>query len=139
MDKTIVSVIASGKEEKTATVVSLVEELTRRGYRVGTIKHHIHNDFEIDVPGKPSYRHTQAGAAEVVIASPTMLAYIKKHRQDPMLYEVAHMFSEDIDIIITEGYAAADTFKVEGPLEDVTKTADDIEKRFLVGNKRIRK
>lgn len=133
MDKNIVSVLASEKEHKTATVVALVEELTRRGYRVGTIKHHVHDDFEIDVPGKATHRHSMAGAAEVAIASPTMLAYIRKHRTDPLLADVAAMFSEDIDIIVTEGYAAADTFKVEGPLADVIETADEIEKMFLTG------
>jgi molybdopterin-guanine dinucleotide biosynthesis protein MobB len=130
MNKPIVSVLAKGKEDKTATVVALVAELTRRGYRVGTVKHHVHDDFEIDVPGKPTHRHARAGAAEVAISSPTMLAYIRKHGSDPMLADVAAMFSDEIDIIITEGYAAADTFKVEGPLEDVIKTADEIEKLF---------
>ncbi len=127
----IVSVIGHDKEAKTAAVEALVKELADRGYRVGTIKHHVHDDFEIDVPGKASYRHRRAGASEVAIASPTMLAYIRTHDSDPWLVDVAAMFSRDIDIIITEGYEAAETYKVEPPLEDVKAAADMIEKTFL--------
>lgn len=127
----IVSVIGKDKEAKTAAVVSLVEEMVRRGYRVGTIKHHVHDDFDIDTPGKSSFRHRQAGASEVAVASPTMLAYIRTHNSDPMLKDVAAMFSPDIDIIITEGHAAADTYKIESPLQDAVKTADEIERKFL--------
>ncbi|MFA5867648.1 MAG: molybdopterin-guanine dinucleotide biosynthesis protein B [Actinomycetota bacterium] len=127
----IVSVIGYDKEAKTAAVTALVKEMTGRGYRVGTIKHHVHNDFEIDVPGKASHKHREAGASEVAIASPTMLAYIRTHASDPMLVDVAAMFSPDIDIIITEGYAAADTYKVESPVKNVEAAADAIEKEFL--------
>jgi molybdopterin-guanine dinucleotide biosynthesis protein MobB len=130
----IVSVIGEDKEAKTAAVVALVEELTARGYKVGTVKHHFHDDFDIDVPGKATYRHREAGAAEVAIASPTMLAYIRSHSSDPMLADVAAMFSPDVDIIVTEGYAAADTFKIESPLADAKKKAAEIEERFLAVN-----
>jgi molybdopterin-guanine dinucleotide biosynthesis protein MobB len=133
----VVSVIGEEKEGKTAAVVALVEELSRRGYRVGTVKHHFHDDFDIDVPGKASYRHRTAGAVEVAVASPTMLAYIRNHSGDPMLVNVIAMFSPDIDIIVTEGYAAADTHKIESPLVDAKAAADEIEKMFLSGNKEI--
>ncbi len=129
----IVSVIGQDKEAKTAAVVALIKEITGRGYRVGTIKHHVHDDFDIDTPGKASYRHKEAGASEVAIASPTMLAFIRTHSSDPILKDIAAMFSPDIDLIITEGYAAADTYKIESPLADPVKAADEIEKAFLAG------
>ena len=46
---------------KTTLLIELVEELTRRGVRVGTIKHSSHS-HELDTPGKDSFRHRQAGA-----------------------------------------------------------------------------
>ena len=53
---------------KTGLAVRLVEEFTRRGYRISTIKH-AHHDFDIDKVGADSYRHRQAGAHEVTIVS----------------------------------------------------------------------
>jgi Molybdopterin guanine dinucleotide synthesis protein B len=53
---------------KTTLVGALVRELPARGYRVSTIKY-AHHAFDIDVPGKDSYRHREAGAAEVLAAS----------------------------------------------------------------------
>jgi molybdopterin-guanine dinucleotide biosynthesis adapter protein len=131
----VVSVIGPDKEGKTSAVVDIVKELTKRGYRVGTIKHHLHDDFEIDIPGKASFRHRAAGAAEVAVASPTMLAFIKSNTEDPRLSDLTSMFSSNINIVITEGYAAADTYKVDTPVADVKEIVDDIEMRFLAVNK----
>lgn len=58
---------------KTTLVVELVEYLSAQGYRVGTTKH-THHRHELDVPGKDSHRHREAGAAVVGIVSPGMLA-----------------------------------------------------------------
>lgn len=134
----LISVIGTDKEAKTKAVVALVEEMVGRGYRIGTIKHHVHDDFQIDVPGKASFKHRAAGAAEVAVASPTMLAYIRTHALDPKISDLAAMFSQDIDVIITEGYAGAETYKIKSPVTDVKKIADEIEKMFLAGNKGIR-
>ncbi|MFZ3062973.1 MAG: molybdopterin-guanine dinucleotide biosynthesis protein MobB, partial [Actinomycetota bacterium] len=50
----VISIVGRPKEGKTALIEDLVTELKKRGYRVGTIKHHAHEDFEIDQPGKPT-------------------------------------------------------------------------------------
>ncbi len=57
---------------KTTLLVELIEELTRRGIRVGTIKHtsHVH---ELDTPGKDSFRHRQAGADPVAVVSKDLI------------------------------------------------------------------
>jgi molybdopterin-guanine dinucleotide biosynthesis protein len=49
--------------------------------RVGTIKHHAHPGFDIDYPGKDSWRHGQAGSDHVIIAAPDMIAEIIKLAQ----------------------------------------------------------
>ncbi len=64
---------------KTTLVVELIERLTGRGLVVGSIKH-THHRHELDVPGKDSYRHREAGAAPVAIVSPGMTAVFRPNR-----------------------------------------------------------
>ena len=132
----VVSVFGEGKEEKTAGVEALVVELTKRGYTVGTLKHHVHDDFDIDIPGKASYRHRMAGAREVAVSSPTMYAYIRHHDKELDLEEAESRFSPAVDIIIAEGYGAAAEFGFKAPVTDAAKAADDIEERFFPGRAR---
>lgn len=61
-------VIGRKNHGKTTLVVDLVEELSRRGLRVGTVKH-THHKHELDVPGKDSHRHREAGASVVGVLS----------------------------------------------------------------------
>lgn len=66
--------IVGGKNHgKTTLVVDLVQAFVARGIRVGTIKH-THHRHELDVPGKDSFRHREAGASAVGILSPTLSA-----------------------------------------------------------------
>lgn len=88
---------------KTTLVVKIIEELTKRNVDVGSIKHHSHNDFEIDIPGKDSYRHREAGATETVIASPTKLARVKTLQHELECSEIVRSMNGH-DIIIVEGY-----------------------------------
>lgn len=136
--KPLVSVVSRDKKHKTEAVVALVGEFRKRGYRVATVKHHQHDDFDMDVPGKPSYRHREAGAEEVVVASPTMLAYIRRHDREPSLEEAASIFSDQIDIIICEGYSSADTLKIEAPINRVSEAVDMIEERLDIHPKMLR-
>ena len=62
---------------KTTIIVKAIRELVARGWDVGSVKHHSHVGFEIDYPGKDSYRHREAGASETVIACPGQMAHIK--------------------------------------------------------------
>lgn len=88
---------------KTTLIEGVIAELVKRGYDVGSVKHHSHNEFDIDVPGKDSYRHKAAGANDVVIASPIKMARIKDLQCELPVEEIV----EDMpghDIIIVEGY-----------------------------------
>jgi len=58
---------------KTTLVCDLIAALTQQGLRVATVKH-THHQHELDVPGKDSWRHREAGAAAVGILSPGMVA-----------------------------------------------------------------
>ncbi len=63
---------------KTYAIVSVVKELSRRGMRVGTLKHIHEPDFTIDTEGKDTWRHASAGASTVVALAPKELTIIEK-------------------------------------------------------------
>lgn len=107
----IVSIVGRSGVGKTTLVEKLLVELKRRGRRVATIKHDTHT-FEIDQPGKDSWRHAQAGSDVVVIAAPERLALIRRLEREWTLDEIAALI-EDVDIILTEGYKRANKPKIE--------------------------
>ena len=72
-----IAIVGRHNSGKTTLIERLIAELVGRGYDVGSIKHHSHRGFDIDYPGKDSYRHRAAGASETVIAVPGQLARIK--------------------------------------------------------------
>ena len=108
----VVSVVGSSNVGKTTFLVELVRELKRRGYRVATVKHDVHG-FDIDQPGKDSWRHAQAGSDAVVISSPQKLALIKQVDHDSSLEEIARLIGDDFDIILAEGYKNSNMPKIE--------------------------
>lgn len=102
----IISIIGKSKSGKTTLLEKLIAELKRRGYRVATIKHHSHPGFDIDKPGKDSWRHAQAGSDHVIVAAPDKLASYRLLERELTLDEVAANV-RDVDIILTEGYKRA--------------------------------
>jgi len=108
----ILSIVGKSGSGKTTLLEKLIPELRRRGYRVGTIKHHLH-DFEIDREGKDSWRHAQAGATTVVVASPHKLALVETDPADISLEGLRDRFFQQVDLIIAEGYKTGNQPKVE--------------------------
>ena len=98
---------------KTGLAVRLVTELTRRGWRVSTIKH-AHHDFDIDKVGADSYRHRQAGAHEVAIVSGTRYAIMHELRgaPEPSFDEIVARIAP-CDLILIEGYKREAVPKIE--------------------------
>ncbi|MGB6063564.1 MAG: molybdopterin-guanine dinucleotide biosynthesis protein B [Desulfomonilaceae bacterium] len=101
----IISIVGKSDAGKTTLLEKVVRELTARGFRIATIKHDAHS-FEIDYPGKDSWRHKQAGAKVTVISSPGKLALVADTDHDHSLTEIRDNFIEEqgVDLIITEGY-----------------------------------
>lgn len=99
----IISIVGKSDSGKTTLIEKLVPELTRRGYRIATIKHDVHG-FEVDREGKDSWRHKQAGAHTVVISSPNRVALIRDVKKDLSLNEIRDKLVRDVDLIISEGY-----------------------------------
>jgi molybdopterin-guanine dinucleotide biosynthesis protein B len=108
----IVCVVGTSGSGKTFVVAKLVAELKRRGHRVATIKHDVH-DFEIDKEGKDSWQHARAGSDTVVISSPKKVAMISKVDHDSSLSELADVIGGGFDIVIAEGYKRSGAPKIE--------------------------
>jgi molybdopterin-guanine dinucleotide biosynthesis protein B len=99
----IVSIVGKSDSGKTTLIEKIVPELSRRGYRVTTVKHDLHG-FEIDKEGKDSWRHKRAGAQAVVISSPRKVALIRDVDKDMSLEELGDSFGGDADLILSEGF-----------------------------------
>jgi molybdopterin-guanine dinucleotide biosynthesis adapter protein len=107
----VISVVGKSNVGKTTLVEKLIKEIKSRGYKVATVKHDVHG-FDIDVPGKDTWRHAQAGSDIVVISSPQKLAMISKVEEELSLDQVCERIS-GVDLIMTEGYKRETKPKIE--------------------------
>jgi len=98
---------------KTTLVVKLVHYFVSQGLRVGTIKR-AHSGFDIDHPQTDSYRHREAGAQQVMIASNKRWAMMHElgDNGEVPLAELLTQFS-DIDLVLVEGYKAESHPKIQ--------------------------
>lgn len=107
-----VAFLARSGTGKTTLIEKILPELVSRGYRVGAIKHDAHR-FDIDHPGKDSYRLTAAGAETMLIASAEKLALVKKHPSSPPVEELLETYFADLDIALVEGFSQSSLPKIE--------------------------
>lgn len=99
---------------KTMLVERLIPALKLRGLRVSVVKH-AHHKFDIDHPGKDSWRHREAGAFEVVVASDRRLALMREFEQ-PAQLSAHHLLAElwpGVDWVLIEGFKDSNLPKVE--------------------------
>jgi molybdopterin-guanine dinucleotide biosynthesis adapter protein len=108
----LVAVVGKSNSGKTTLIEKLVPELVKLGMRVGTVKHDAHS-FEIDHPGKDSWRHGQAGAVAYAIASPTRLAFITQLDGEVPLDHIAREYFAGFDLVVAEGYKRTAPHRVE--------------------------
>jgi molybdopterin-guanine dinucleotide biosynthesis protein B len=107
----IISVVGSSGAGKTTLLERLIPQLSRLGFKVGTIKHDVHG-FELDREGKDSWRHKEAGASTSVLSSPYQIGMVTDADHDTALDELASLLSH-VDIILTEGYMRENKPKLE--------------------------
>jgi len=100
MDIPVYSFIAKSGTGKTTLIEKLIPELKSRGLRVAVMKHDAH-EFDVDKPGKDSWRMTHAGADVTVIASATHSAVMENR---PVPADELLKGIRDVDVILTEGY-----------------------------------
>ncbi len=107
----VISFVGRSDCGKTTYLEKLIRELKNRNYKVAILKHDVHG-FEMDRPGKDTWRHAQAGADVVCISSPQKMAMIKKVDQELTLKE-AVQYIDGVDIIFTEGYKREAETRIE--------------------------
>jgi len=118
----IISIVGYSGAGKTTLMEKLIGELTRRGYRVGSIKHDVHG-FEMDKPGKDSWRHKQAGTCTTLISSPYQIGMVMDVDHDHSPDELKKFFN-NVNVILTEGYKKQNRPKVEIFRADSAKVAN---------------
>ncbi len=98
---------------KTTLLTRLLPVLIGRGLTVSTVKH-AHHDFDIDQPGKDSWRHRKEGAIEVMVASSQRWALMHEHRgaPEPRLDALLRHMTP-VDLVLVEGFKTEDFPKLE--------------------------
>jgi molybdopterin-guanine dinucleotide biosynthesis protein B len=98
---------------KTTLLTRLIPHFNAQGLRVSVIKH-AHHQFDVDVPGKDSWRHREAGAAEVLVASANRWALMHELRgaTEPRLPELLSKLSA-VDLVVVEGFKREPHRKIE--------------------------
>jgi molybdopterin-guanine dinucleotide biosynthesis protein B len=109
----VIGVAGWKKSGKTTLVVRLIEEFSRRGLKVASVKH-AHHNFQIDDAETDSARHRRAGAAQVAVVSAKRWALISElgGAPEPDLAEVLARLGP-CDLVIVEGYKSAAIPKIE--------------------------
>lgn len=99
---------------KTTLIEQLIALLRGRGLRVSVLKH-AHHRFDIDQPGKDSWRHRQAGACEVLLASDMRLALLRDYPQpqEPDIHALLAQLDASVDWVLVEGFKEAPIPKIE--------------------------
>lgn len=107
----IVAIGGAKNSGKTTLIVKLIPLIQKRGYRVATIKHHHSGEFEVDVPGKDTYRQRKAGAYATAMYSPSGFM-VYKQQADATPESLAAIFPE-VDLILLEGFHLSSYRKLE--------------------------
>jgi len=109
----VLLIVGYKKVGKTTLIEKLIPELSSRGYRVGTVKHH-HSDFpvSVDTVGTDTWRHRQAGAVSVALATPTDIATFRDGASSITLDQLVSGLAET-DIVLVEGFHEEARAKIE--------------------------
>jgi molybdopterin-guanine dinucleotide biosynthesis adapter protein len=98
---------------KTSLIEQVIPVLTQRGLKVSVLKH-AHHSFDIDQPGKDSFRHREAGASEVMLVSAKrwVMMHEARGQAEPTMEDMLARF-EDCDLVLVEGYKFGALPKIE--------------------------
>ncbi|MEM2691664.1 MAG: molybdopterin-guanine dinucleotide biosynthesis protein B, partial [Candidatus Bathyarchaeia archaeon] len=123
---TVISVIGSKNSGKTTVIELLIQELTKRGYRVAAVKHIPEKDFTIDTEGRDTWRFAKAGAKTVIAISPTEVTTIEKADTSGLtLSDILEKIVEN-DIVLVEGFRKLLGENIEVPKIITVKNAREI-------------
>ena len=112
----VVGIVGRKNSGKTTLLVRVAAELGRRGLRVASVKHG-HHEFEIDQPGRDSWRHVHEGGVEaVLLLSSRKLAMVMHTPEgEPEVHEMIerHLGGRGYDVVLVEGFKHGDLPKIE--------------------------
>ena len=112
----LIGIAAFSGTGKTTLLLKLLPLLKAAGLRVAVVKH-AHHSFDLDYPGKDSYRLRAAGADEMVVAARCRMAWIREcqeARDEPSLSEaLAVLDPARLDLVLVEGFKAEPIPKIE--------------------------
>jgi molybdopterin-guanine dinucleotide biosynthesis protein B len=104
MSPPVFGVVGWKNSGKTTLMSNLIRELTDRGYAVSVIKH-AHAKFEIDHPGRDSFKMREAGARQVMLSSPRRFALMRELGNAPeMTFDELLPYAGPCDLVLVEGY-----------------------------------
>ncbi len=128
----VLAIIGTSKSGKTSTVEYLVTNLVKKGLIIGSAKHVHHPDFSIDLDGKDTWRHANAGSKRVVCLSEDEVAIIRKERgPEYKLEDILKLYQDDkFDLIILEGFHWIVSSRKEVMKIITAKDSEDAEKRL---------
>lgn len=109
----IIGIVGWKDNGKTTLVERLVSHLTAKGHTVSTVKH-AHHTVDVDKPGKDSWRHREAGAREVAIATSKRWVVIHELRDEdepPLEFLLTRM--TEVELVIVEGFKRFPHPKIE--------------------------
>jgi len=126
----VLTIVGKSGSGKTMLMEKIISRLKEKGYAIGTLKHHSHPGFDIDKPGKDSWRHARAGSEHVIIAAPDKIASYRLLERELSFDEIIEEFS-DLDLVLVEGYKSAnqpavEVIREENGLELITDTSQRI-------------
>jgi molybdopterin-guanine dinucleotide biosynthesis protein B len=108
----VVAIVGHSKSGKTTLIEGLIAEFKRRGRRVAAIKH-AHRDFDVDRPGKDSWRYAEAGCESIAILGPRRSAVLRQHDPEYAFAEVVNVAAGNADIVLVEGLSSGPYPKIE--------------------------
>ncbi len=100
----LLHIVGCANSGKTTLIERLLPELRAHGLKVATIKH-AHHRLDLDIPGKDSWRHRQAGAMATLLVGPAQMQLICDAPAHAGTAELAARFLDDADLVLVEGYS----------------------------------
>lgn len=97
---------------KTTLITTLLPAMRDRGFAVSTIKH-AHAGFDMDKPGKDTFRHREAGAREVVVTSGNRWALLHESAGEEIKLDDLLMRMATVDLVLVEGFRDHPYSKIE--------------------------
>lgn len=113
MSPPVFGVVGWKNSGKTTLVANLIRELTKGGFAVSVIKH-AHEKFDVDHPGRDSFKMREAGACQVMLSSPRRFAVMRELGDAPeMTFEDLLPYAGVCDLVLVEGYKREPYPKIE--------------------------